>query len=78
MRQLDAGSRRVLVNLTDVAYLDATGLGVLVSGLRCAKEYSGDLRVICSNDRTVKIFELTGLNRVFDIYPTEAAALATL
>ncbi len=68
---LDRDANRVVVNLTSVEYLDSTALGVLIGGLKRLRERDGMLDIICPNPRIRRIFEITGLDRIFDIYTTE-------
>ena len=71
---LDAGVKRVIVNLTAVEYLDSTALGVLIGGLKRLRERDGTLDLICPNPRIKRIFEITGLDKIFDIYSIEEEA----
>lgn len=64
----------VVVDLSDVSFLDSTGLGTLVAGLNRAKELGGSLPLVCQQDRILKLFRITGLDSVFSIYPTVDAA----
>lgn len=64
---VDAGSHRIVVDLEDVDFIDSTGLGVLVGGLRRARSEEGELRLVCTNARLLKVFEATGLHQVFTI-----------
>src|SRR5438874_4389401 len=75
---LNKGITRLVIDLSAVEYLDSTGLGVLIGGLKRAREREGDLRLICDNLRILRIFEITGLTKIFDIYRTEADALEGL
>ena len=75
---LNNGTNKLVVDLTGVEYLDSTGLGVLIGGLKRAREREGDLKLICDNLRILRIFEITGLTKIFDIHRSEADALATL
>jgi len=68
---LDGGVKRVVINLTSVEYLDSTALGVLIGGLKRLRERDGTLDLICPNPRIRRIFEITGLDKIFDIYATE-------
>lgn len=60
----------IIVDLDKVGFIDSSGLGVLVGALRRAREAGGDLRIVSARDTVVKIFRITGLDRVFPIYPT--------
>ena len=73
---LDSGVKRVIVNLSAVDYLDSTALGVLIGGLKRLRERNGALDLICPNQRIKRIFEITGLDKIFDIFATEEDALA--
>lgn len=75
---LNAGKSRLVIDLNSVEYLDSTGLGVLIGGLKRAKERDGDLKLVCDNQRILRVFEITGLTKIFDIVPTEAEAVARL
>jgi anti-sigma B factor antagonist len=53
-----------------VDFIDSTGLGVLVGAVRRARTTEGDVRLICTNPRILKVFEATGLHEVFTIGTT--------
>ena len=71
---VDAGCVNLVVDLEDVSFIDSSGLGVLVSGLRRVKEREGTLRLVCTKDGTLKVFRITGLDKVFPLFssPEEA------
>jgi len=75
---LDDGVRRIIVNLSAVDYLDSTALGVLIGGLKRLRERDGNLDLICPNPRIKRIFQITGLDKIFDIYATEQEATEKL
>jgi len=58
----------VIVDLGGVAFIDSSGLGVLVSALRRARERDGSVRIVCTRDNVLKIFRITGLDKVFPIF----------
>ncbi|MBA3488182.1 MAG: STAS domain-containing protein [Longispora sp.] len=68
----EAGVRNIVVDLARVEFLDSTGLGVLVGALKRAKASNGTFALVCDQPRLLKIFRITGLERVFDLYPTVA------
>ena len=74
---IDAGAREVIVDLTDTTFIDSTTLGVLVGGVKRLRTNEGQLSLVCSDRNITKIFEITGLDRVFTIYPTREAAVET-
>lgn len=67
---VDGGSRRVVVDMTAVDFLDSTGLGVLVEGLKRARTHEGDLLLVATQEKILKIFDITGLNKAFQIHGT--------
>ena len=66
MDQVDAGVKHLLVNLSQVEYLDSTGLGILIGGVKRLKEQDGSLKLVGPSPRITRIFEITGLNKIFD------------
>lgn len=58
------GRRHLVVDLADVAFVDSTGLGVLIGGLKRARSHDGDLVVAGLGERLRKVFEITDLDRV--------------
>ena len=73
---VDGGARHVVVDLGRVEFLDSTGLGVLVGALKRLRGAGGELFLVCGQERLLKIFRITGLDRVFTLYPTVEAATA--
>jgi anti-sigma B factor antagonist len=72
---LEASEPSLIVNLSDVTFLDSTGIGTLVAGLNRAVQLGGTLTLVCSHDRILKLFRITGLDAVFTIHPTVEDAL---
>lgn len=64
---LSEGHRRIVLDLSEVDFMDSTGLGVLVAGLKRARASNGDLTLVCS-DPIVILFEMTGLTEVFTVF----------
>jgi anti-sigma B factor antagonist len=62
------GSYDIVVNLEGVDFLDSTGLGVLVGALKRVKAHDGSLGLVCTQDKILKIFKITGLTKVFPIH----------
>src|SRR5256885_6216537 len=73
---VEAGDRQVVVDLGRVDFLDSTGLGVLVGALKRLRGVNGELTLVCGQERLLKIFRITGLDRVFTLYDTVDAATA--
>lgn len=72
------GARHVVVDLSSTTFIDSTTLGVLVGGVRRLCEHDGELSLVCSDRNITKIFEITGLDKVFAIAASRDEALARL
>lgn len=72
---IDDGCTDMIVDLEDVGFIDSSGLGVLVSGLRRVKERSGSMRLVCTRESILKIFRITGLDKVFPVFSTVKEAM---
>src|SRR6476619_858329 len=73
---LVAGEVNVVVDLLDVDFIESTGLGALIGGRRRAHALKGSLSLVCNEDQVLKIFRITGLDKVFTIYETVDEAVA--
>jgi anti-sigma B factor antagonist len=62
------GCYQLVVDMEAVEFLDSTGLGVLVGGLKKVRAHNGSLELVCTQDRLLKIFRITGLAKVFAIH----------
>ncbi len=72
---VDEGQYHLVVDLEKVEFLDSTGLGVLVGGLKRVRGHDGSLQLVCTQERLLKIFRITGLSKVFAIHGSQAEAL---
>jgi anti-sigma B factor antagonist len=75
---ISKGGRNVVVDFSDTTFIDSTTLGVLVGGVKRLRGNDGQLALVCSDRNITKIFEITGLDRVFSIYSTRAEAVDAL
>src|SRR3954469_20354066 len=74
---LSEGPPQLIVDLEGVRFLDSSGLGALVAALKLARSRSGELRLVCERQRSVrKVLEVTGLERVLERYDSVDAATA--
>jgi anti-sigma B factor antagonist len=71
---LDAGYKQVVVDLSLVRFMDSTALSVLV-GVNRSLDAGARLAIVCVNSNVLKIFELSGMDGVFAIFPTVEQAL---
>jgi anti-sigma B factor antagonist len=76
LQLIATGRRSVVVDLTGLSFLDSTGLGVLVAARNEAERAGAALRLVCTSERMLKLFRITGLDAVFEIYATVAEAIA--
>jgi anti-sigma B factor antagonist len=72
------GAREVIVDLTSTTFIDSTTLGVLVGGVKRLRPAGGQLSLVCSDRNITKIFEITGLDRVFTIHATRDEAIEAI
>ncbi|MEE8601271.1 STAS domain-containing protein [Euzebya tangerina] len=61
------GATDLVVDLSDVGFMDSTGLGVLVGALKRLRQAGGDMQVICTSEPVLKIFRITGLEGVLGV-----------
>ena len=73
---VDGGSYHLIVDMEAVEFLDSTGLGVLVGGLKRVRAHDGWIDLVCTQGRILRIFRITGLSKVFSIYDSVADAVA--
>lgn len=73
---VDGGHSRLIVDVESVDFLDSTGLGVLVGSLKRVRAEGGSLDIVCTHERILKIFDITGLDKVFGLHPSVDAAIA--
>jgi anti-sigma B factor antagonist len=68
LQRIEQGDVNIVVQLEQVKFIDSSGLGALLSGFKHAATKSGKLVLACCNPRVLSMFELTRLNRVFEVY----------
>jgi len=71
-----AGQTRLVIDLAAVSFIDSSGLGALIGGLKTARIAGGDVRLARANEQAQVVFELTQLNRVLPLYVSVEEALA--
>jgi len=75
---IEEGKTRVVVDLSKATFIDSTTLGVLVGGVKRLRPSGGSLAIVCSDQNIQKIFEITGLDRVFPIHESREEALSAV
>ena len=73
---IEGGKKQIVVDLSKATFIDSTTLGVLVGGVKRLRPAGGGLALVCTDQNITKIFEITGLDRVFPIHVTRDEALA--
>ncbi|WP_285115658.1 STAS domain-containing protein [Leifsonia sp. fls2-241-R2A-40a] len=69
-RVVDDGHTRVAMDLSAVAFIDSSGLGALISGLKTARAAGGDLRLAGAGDHVTRVLRLTNLDRILRVFPS--------
>lgn len=69
-----SGSTRIVVDLEEVSFIDSSGLGALISGLKTSRQAGGDLRIAAVPEQVLTVLRLTNLDRVLPAHATVADA----
>ncbi|MCU1693880.1 MAG: anti-sigma factor antagonist, possible RsbV [Frankiales bacterium] len=69
------GNPRVVVDLSGTSFIDSSGLGALIAGLKTARQAGGDLRIAGAGEQVRMVLELTQLHTVLRPYDSVEAAL---
>ncbi len=72
------GGKDVVIDFSNTTFIDSTTLGVLVGGVKRLRPNGGQLSLVCADRNITKIFEITGLDKVFPIYESRAEAIENL
>ena len=72
------GKTQVVLDLSDVEFIDSTGLSVLLNGLRRVTRRGGRMAIVCSNPTVMRLFVITRLDSTFTIVGSRSAALAAV
>ena len=75
---IEGGAHRVVLDLSEVSFLDSTALGVLIGAVKRLRSRGGALAIVNTDASIAKTFQITGLDQIFTIVPTRDEALAAL
>lgn len=75
---MEDGVLKIVVDMTGIHFIDSSALGVLIGAVKRLKPKGGTLVLVSVDENVNWIFQITGLNSVFDIYTTRDAALAAI
>ena len=73
---LGKGSKKILLNLGDISYIDSSGIGELVSAFTSVKNAGGDLKLLNLTKKVHDLLQITKLYTVFDIWDSETSAIS--
>lgn len=70
------GSHKLILDLEGVDFLDSTGLGTIISALKRVRTHGGDMRLVSTQPRIQRLFDITGLDKAVPLLPSLDAAIA--
>jgi anti-sigma B factor antagonist len=77
-RAIEHEANNIVVDLSEVTFIDSTGLMTLLNALRRLVRRDGRLAIVCSNPTVLRLFEVTRTDTTFEIFPNRELALASL
>lgn len=77
-RVIAAGHHRIVLDLSEVRFIDSTGLGVMVGRLKAVRDLGGDMHLVCASPRIARVLAITSLDEVFTIHESVDDAVAAL
>lgn len=72
------GTPRLLIDLSEVPFMDSAGLGALIGGIRRVREAGGEVSVACARPALTRLLHTTGFDRIVVVAETPAGALEAL
>jgi anti-sigma B factor antagonist len=77
-RVISSGADHVVVDLTHTTFIDSTALGILLVALESLRARDGKLSVVSADEAILRVFEVTGLHRIFEIQGSRVEALGSI
>jgi anti-sigma B factor antagonist len=74
---LAKGSKKILLNLENISYIDSSGIGELVSGFTSVRNAGGELKLLNLTKKVHDLLQITKLYTVFDIWDNEASGISS-
>jgi len=71
----EQGHVKVVIDFSNISFVDSSGLGGLVSAVRKFRQHDGDIKLACINDNVRPLVEIVRLHRIFDIFDAEDEAI---
>jgi anti-sigma B factor antagonist len=78
MGHIKSGRRRLVLDLSSATFIDSTAIGVLVGTATRLREAGGSLAVVCTHEKVLQIFEITGLDGMIALHRSRQEALSAL
>ncbi len=75
---IESGVEAIVIDLSQVTFIDSTALGVIISGVKRLRERDGRLMIVAGSRPVVRILDITGLDKVLTVFDTRDEALAAL
>jgi len=76
--QIDRGSKKLIIDLREVEWMNSSGLGILIGAITTLKNNGGDLSLVHVSDRILNLLKITKLKEVFTIHPDVETAIASM
>lgn len=76
--RIEEKTKKIILNLAKVDYISSVGLRVLLATLKRQKQNQGSMPLVSLQPFVQNVFKITGLDKIFQIFPTEGAALESL
>jgi len=73
-----ASSKRLVIDMSGIPFVDSAGLGALIGGIRRTRELGGDVAVACDRPTLVRLLKTTGFDRIVSVTETVSEAMAAL
>jgi len=73
-----ASSKRLVIDMSGIPFVDSAGLGALIGGIRRTRELGGDVSVACDRPTLVRLLRTTGFDRIVSVTETVEEAMASL
>lgn len=67
---IDGGKKKIVVDLSDVALMNSSGLGMLIGGVTTMRNAGGDLKIAGAGEKVSQVFTITKVNKVIDLHAT--------
>ena len=72
---INDGAGHLVLDLEGLDFLDSTGLGTMIGALKRARTHGGDVRLVCTQARIRRLFEITGLDKALPLHASLAEAV---